>query len=578
MKSRLHKIEITNFKAFRKFTLNLEGRHLLVYGDNGTGKSSLYWALYTFLQSAPKPKDSILKYFDPSNDENLLNIHEKKEAPQSKGEIRLTLNNLESNTLEEFSIGRDNHGTHNIPAILKGYLASDFITYRFFFGFSDFKNSQDFNIWSLFEKEILPFCVATEGAPRELEGRWNLLRKENPNPKRYKGPAGANAYRRFNLKLKAYTNTIRAVVDKISTTAQVFYDTHFSQSTDPKITLKLAITEDAYHSQPNKITMPPKLRFGITVDGVEVKKPQSFLNEAKMTQFALSVRFAASLVNLHTADLKLLVLDDLLVSLDMNNRMKVVEILLSSPSFANYQKIILTHDFGFFQEFKRTIGLGHHDWLFQRLVNNGPKGPSIQDDKSLLEKAEHFLANDQLSECGNQLRQHVEENLTAFLEHVKRKQGLDHFVDRKKFASLHAKLTEASNVLSLGSYKEFAKLLQAAFTVEQLRILASADDIDPAKFAAATKEEKKAKGALIANLYAERPNLHQCIIELLSDASRKRLNALKLIEEVRLIKDRILNPASHSGMAPLYRKEAEDAVRIIQSLDAALKIASATIV
>ena len=56
MKSRLHKIEITNFKAFRDFTLNLEGRHLLVYGDNGSGKSSLYWALYTFLMQTPDPR------------------------------------------------------------------------------------------------------------------------------------------------------------------------------------------------------------------------------------------------------------------------------------------------------------------------------------------------------------------------------------------------------------------------------------------------------------------------------------------------------------------------------------------
>ena len=28
MKSRLHRIEITNFKAFREFKLDLEGRHL----------------------------------------------------------------------------------------------------------------------------------------------------------------------------------------------------------------------------------------------------------------------------------------------------------------------------------------------------------------------------------------------------------------------------------------------------------------------------------------------------------------------------------------------------------------------
>ena len=87
MKSRLHKIEIKNFKAFREFTLNLEGRHLLIYGANGAGKSSLYWALYTFLQSARKPKNSIAKYFDPAGLESLLNIHEQNQPAPTPGEI-----------------------------------------------------------------------------------------------------------------------------------------------------------------------------------------------------------------------------------------------------------------------------------------------------------------------------------------------------------------------------------------------------------------------------------------------------------------------------------------------------------
>jgi AAA15 family ATPase/GTPase len=40
MKSRLHRIEISNFKAFRSFRLDLDGRHLLVYGPNGSAKSN----------------------------------------------------------------------------------------------------------------------------------------------------------------------------------------------------------------------------------------------------------------------------------------------------------------------------------------------------------------------------------------------------------------------------------------------------------------------------------------------------------------------------------------------------------
>lgn len=578
MKSRLHKIEITNFKAFREFTLDLDGRHLLVYGDNGAGKSSLYWALYTFLQSARKPKHSIAKYFDPAHDERLLNIHEQVEPTPKPGKIVLTLRDTATNNDTAYPISQTDHGTFNQPAILKGDLASDFITYRFFFGFSDFSNSEKFNIWPLFEKEILPFCVSTGGkVPIDY---WNAIKSGDPNPYGSRGLGGTYSYDDFKAKTNEFATMLPGIVDSISAEAQIFYDTHFASSDPAKVVLKLGVTTPPSatgSSQHDFDFTIPVIEFGIQVDGKTVARPQAFLNEAKMTQLALSVRFAASIVNLHDSDLKLLVLDDLLVSLDMSNRMKVVEILLNDASLANYQKVVLTHDLGFFQEFKRLIGESHQSWLFQKLVGNAKDGPKAKNVKSPLEMAQQFLANDQIAECGNQLRKCVEANLTSFLEQAKQKKGLDHLVDREAFASLHQKLNEASSELSLGSYKEFADLLQAEFTPDQLKELASPEEIDPSKFAAATKDEKKAKGALIAKLYAARPNLHQSIIDLLSDASRKRMNALMLLDEVRRIKDRILNPASHAGTAPLYTKEAEDAIKIIQALDPALAAALSTL-
>ena len=178
MKARLHHIAITNFKAFREFSLNLEGRHLLVYGANGAGKSSLYWALYTFLQSARKPRNGIAKYFDPGNPQSLLNLHEQKEAAPKLGEIALTLRDTTTRNDTTYRISRADHGTFNQPAILKGDLASDFITYRFFFGFSHFRNSEEFDLWPLFEKEILPFCVSTGGqSPHDM---WQKIKSGDP--------------------------------------------------------------------------------------------------------------------------------------------------------------------------------------------------------------------------------------------------------------------------------------------------------------------------------------------------------------------------------------------------------------
>ena len=61
---RVERIEVRAFKAFKHLDFKLDGRHLLAYGGNGAGKSSLYWTLYTFLQSAAKTTPDVAKYFE----------------------------------------------------------------------------------------------------------------------------------------------------------------------------------------------------------------------------------------------------------------------------------------------------------------------------------------------------------------------------------------------------------------------------------------------------------------------------------------------------------------------------------
>lgn len=63
---RIKEIRIKNFKAFQeeeKFSFGKEGKNVLVFGNNGSGKSFLFWALYTLLQSSTKENEQIEKYF-----------------------------------------------------------------------------------------------------------------------------------------------------------------------------------------------------------------------------------------------------------------------------------------------------------------------------------------------------------------------------------------------------------------------------------------------------------------------------------------------------------------------------------
>lgn len=49
---KIETIEITNYKAFLgKYKINVGGKNLFIYGENGSGKSSLYYALKDFFQA-----------------------------------------------------------------------------------------------------------------------------------------------------------------------------------------------------------------------------------------------------------------------------------------------------------------------------------------------------------------------------------------------------------------------------------------------------------------------------------------------------------------------------------------------
>lgn len=555
MKSRLHHIAITNFKAFRRFSLNLESRHLLVYGANGAGKSSLYWALYTFLQSARKPKGDVAKYFDRDHPQSLLNIHEEAQPAPRPGEIALTLRDTATRNDITYRISRADHGTFHQPAILKGDLASDFITYRFFFGFSHFRNSQEFNLWPLFEQEILPFCVST-GASETPDALWQKIRGGDPNPTGARGWGGSDAYTRFEANTKRFASALGSVVASIETRAQQFYEKYFADGDSAKVTLRLAMTRppQAVGSSLKDFKFErPVISFGVEVNGREVKRPQSFLNEAKLTQLALSVRFAASLVNLHESDLKLLVLDDLLVSLDMSNRMQVVDILLSEE-FADYQKIFLTHDLGFFREFRRCIGRQHADWLFVRLQGNAVQNIDVLNEKTDLEKAESYLNGHDLEEAATFLRKAAEDTGKRYREWAEGKA-----VPPGKFFSLTENLRAAKGkLLADMPIQLYERVLSGTPAAHRDRLVfAGVDDIDgdPA-LTPADKGKLKSK--------------RRALREVLSSDGWARMEAVEVIDRVLRMTDRVLNPAAHGHGTPLYEAEVRRALNLIDRLQKVL--------
>ena len=133
-----------------------------------------------------------------------------------------------------------------------------------------------------------------------------------------------------------------------------------------------------------------------------VHRVQSFLNEAQLTRIAIGIRIGALRTRVQTTDFKILVLDDMLISLDMSNRMPIIKMILNQDNnpdlhfFDEFQKIILTHDKGFYELIKRHTS--SHQWEYYNfhVKEDENRPPVIQRDRTSLERAQAYLAEGDL--------------------------------------------------------------------------------------------------------------------------------------------------------------------------------------
>ena len=550
---RIQRIEARAFKAFKHLDFRLDGRNLLVYGANGSGKSSLYWTLYTFLQSARKEPADVAKYFDKDRPEHLLNLN-VTDAERALAAITVTFQNEDASNCPAFTLSLTQHGTQNNPEIRKGCLASDFVTYRILFNFYHFRNSQPIDLWPVFESEILPACRTTSVA--DMSGLWSYLKGADPYGKvkqlGERGSAVTKRYDEFDELLKKFKTALSEVLATITLEAQKFYDLHFKHTDVSPIQFGVVLRNpDTLFDRAERSFDSPKIGFEIRVGNDPLPRPHTLLNEAKLTQLALSIRFGATLAHLHESPLKLLVLDDLLISIDMENRMKVVEIILGD-TFSDYQKVILTHDLGFFNEFRRRIGDQHVGWSFQHFKNPSTQtGSTLKEAKSEIQKAEDYLHGQCLDEAATCLRKAADNSAKRLREWLSQEK-----LPPGEFFSLTENLRESKKRLLLTIPKQLYEKVLKETPLELLQKLIpnSAAELDA---------ESGLEAAERGKINSKRGTLRK----LLTDTHWTAMENVRLIDEVLAITERVLNPGAHGGSAPLYEEEIQKALRVVARLE-----------
>ncbi len=159
--SYISEISIQNFKFFPKLekSISVEGKHVLLYGENGAGKSSIYWALYTLLQCANKEDvKQIKKYFDAADPESLVNIHLKPGTPNWVDPyIQITF----LDDTPPFYVSHDNTSINKNTDAQEVNFASDFINYRSLLSLYNFSHSDDIDLFPFFKYAVFPYLKFT---------------------------------------------------------------------------------------------------------------------------------------------------------------------------------------------------------------------------------------------------------------------------------------------------------------------------------------------------------------------------------------------------------------------------------
>lgn len=435
--SKIKEIHIKNFKFFPDdippLTLKDGSEHVLLYGENGSGKSTLNWALFTLLESANKDDSSnIVKYFDERDPQNLLNIHSS-----SRGTEAFVKATLDDGTVWEISgsssaINRDRDAQNS-------NLASDFINYRMLYRLLDFRNSQEIDLFPLFEAEVFDYLnfddvittIATAGGEININKVWRqilagpakVLVSNSATTEEY--PVTGPTATLLKNGIDKFTRDLRQIIDELNPKANEILKKEDGLGIN--LDFKIELVEDAPFVLKQNQYNPPKYRIDLKIEkvsGIPVSvttniKPHIFLNEARLTAIGLAIRLSILEKRLAVAKLKLLVLDDLLISLDMSNRMKVVNMMLKSYC-QRYQVFMMTHDRNFYELVKFRIEQegDRNKWNFWEAYVNQEgtfEKPFFQFNQSSLSRAEALFHKFDYPAAGNYLRKAIEEFVDKWL-------------------------------------------------------------------------------------------------------------------------------------------------------------------
>lgn len=430
-------ISLQSFRAFDEpFDLDLGGgKNLLLHGENGSGKSSIYLALKRFFEERGEDIAKYRNHFSPDARTSRVCIQIKGEdakgtdhdqeyhwdvadghplrvpddptaAPISEEHRSLLVDGARRAGFVDYRVMLRTHLlSHPLPRLNQGPEIHDSI-----YGVdSEGLEAQLFDLVSLVI--IAGVRVTTAGGGESTVG--DLMRtvwENRPTNRRKEVLESANSH------TNAFNDAFNATLPELETKLAEFlnnFDNH-------QLSINFRPVSLAWEKTSLELT-GAELIPEITFRGKAVTDHHQFLNEARLSALAICLFLAGVFLSdndyENPAYPRFLMLDDALIGLDLENRLPVLRILMSD-TFKNYQIFLLTHDRVWFDlargHLRRNVG-----WLHKELLADETTGKLIPKQKSSegdLERARKHLDNGDLKATAIYVRSAFEWKLRKVCE------------------------------------------------------------------------------------------------------------------------------------------------------------------
>ena len=375
---RITEIKLNNYRAFygeHTISLDKDGKNLMVYGENGSGKSSLFTALQNFFLSSVQKVTVEENIFVPSSKKNTASI--QVTIKESAASTKTT--NFDLNIIDKQIISADK------TIIADANKIKGFFDYRSLLR-THIEHANDVNLFDILINGILKHSV-NRFSTKEIGSEWNSIYDDTFNLKQTKG---IQARTKNYLKDK-FNPGLKQLIQDIEKDTNIFMS-YFGES----VKIKLEFTEVTHHGR--RMLSGNTINLKLDFHKTHIPKHQFFLNEARLSALAISLYLASIKVNPTAGALKVLVLDDLLIGLDMSNRLPLLKILknhfIEVPENERFQTIMTTYDKVWFELVNNYFG--DTNWKFieiysKRLTDEDFEIPYIKETQGYLDKAKTYL-------------------------------------------------------------------------------------------------------------------------------------------------------------------------------------------